>query len=279
MGINSAWLDQNFRSQPQQRMKIAATSYVSRYFLIDMEEYRQETAGSKNRGPQGTFLFRLVRLFSRLQLRYLLPRLQHPERIVRLFVFVEATLALAVLSTAAYYTKFPLLFPPLGPSVFILFRMPMSAAAAPRTILLAHLSGLIAGFVALYLGLFFFPSQATADPGTVSAGSIAVLSLAMGLSSLTMIWLECNHPPATATALIVAMGYITSIAQVIGFIVAVVFLITLAFLFNRILGGLPYSYWRHDPEISARYGTLAGVTNQRQGYWQQLSEKMFHAQL
>ena len=228
-------------------------------------------------GPQGTRLFHLIRFFSRLQLRYLLPRLRHPQRIVRLFVFVEGTLALAVLSAAAYYTRFPLLFPPLGPSAFILFRMPMSAAAAPRTILLSHLWGLAAGFIALFLGMFFFPHQANVDPGVVSASSIAVLSLAMGLSSLAMIWLECNHPPATATALIVAMGYITSLIQVIGFIVAVVLLITLAFLFNRILGGLPYSYWRHDPDVSSHYGTLAGITNHRQGYWQQLSRKMFHS--
>jgi len=240
---------------------------------------RKETpfANATVSGPQGTRLFRLIRFFSRLQLRYLLPRLRHPERIVRLFVFVEGTLALAVLSAAAYYTRFPLLFPPLGPSAFILFRMPMSAAAAPRTVLLSHLWGLAAGFVALFLGMFFFPHQANADPGVVSAASIAVLSLAMGLSSLAMIWLECNHPPATATALIVAMGYITSLIQVIGFIVAVVLLITLAFLFNRILGGLPYSYWRHDPDVSSHYGTLAGITNRRQGYWQQLSRKMFHS--
>ncbi len=186
-------------------------------------------------------------------------------------------MALAVLSAAAYYTSFPLLFPPLGPSAFILFRMPMSAAAAPRTILLSHLWGLASGFVALYLGMFFFPHQASVGPGVVSASSIAVLSLAMGLSSLAMIWLECNHPPATATALIVAMGYITSFLQVVGFIVAVVLLITLAFLFNRILGGLPYSYWRHDPDVSSHYGTLAGITNHRQGYWHQLSRKMFHS--
>ncbi|HHD63339.1 MAG TPA: HPP family protein [Desulfobulbaceae bacterium] len=243
---------------------------------MTMKEYTQETTSFGDNGPQGTLLYRLVSFFSRLQLRYLLPRLQHPERVVRLFVFVEGSMALAVLSTAAYYTQFPLLFPPLGPSAFILFRMPMSAASAPRTVLLSHLSGLVSGFIALYLGFFVFSSQAVADPGVVSAGSIVILSLAMGLSSLAMIWFECNHPPATATALIVAMGYITAVTQVIGFIIAVVFLISLAFLFNRILGGLPYSYWRHNPETALHYGTLAGIADRRQGYWQQLTAKMFH---
>lgn len=230
-------------------------------------------------GPQGTWLFRLVSFFSRLQLRYLLPRLQHPERVVRLFVFIEGSLALAVLSTAAYTTQFPLLFPPLGPSAFILFRTPMSAAAAPRTIVLAHLTGLAAGFAALYLGRALYPDQTIPDPGVVTASSIAILSLAMGLSSLAMIWLGCNHPPATATALIVAMGHLNSSVHAFGFLVAVILLITLAFLFNRILGGLPYPFWRHDPEVAARYGTLAGIPDQRQNYWQQLSARMFHGSL
>ncbi len=228
--------------------------------------------------PQGTFLFKIVSFFSRLQIRYLLPRLKHPDRAVRLFVFIEGSMALAVISAVAYATQFPLLFPPLGPSAFILFRMPMSATAAPRTVLLSHLLGLASGFLALFLGYILFSSGAP-DSGTVTSGSIAVLSMAMGLSSLSMIWLECNHPPATATALIVAMGFITTLTQAIGFIIAVILLISMAILFNRILGGLPYSFWRHDPEVSSRYGTLAGITNRRQGYWEQLASKMFHSRL
>ena len=227
--------------------------------------------------PQQTFFFKIIRFFSRLQLHYLLPRLKHPERLVRLFVFIEGSMALAAISSVALFTQFPLLFPPLGPSAFILFRMPMSAAAAPRTVFLSHLIGLLSGFFALFLGHFLF-SSGVPETETVTRSTIAVLSLAMGLSSLMMIWLECNHPPATATALIVAMGSITTFAQVIGFLVAVVLLISLAFLFNRILGGLPYAFWRHDPDVASRYGTLAGITNRRQGYWEQLASKMFHYQ-
>lgn len=229
-------------------------------------------------GPQKSLLFKIVSFFSRLQLRYLLPRLKHPERIVRLFVFIEGSMALAAISAMALITQFPLLFPPLGPSAFILFRMPMAAAAAPRTVLLSHTLGLVSGFLALFFGSLLF-STAAPDPGTVNGSSIAILSMAMGMSSLAMIWLECNHPPATATALIVGMGSITTFSQAIGFVIAVVLLISIAFLFNRILGGLPYSYWRHDPDVASRYGTLAGITNRRQGYWEQLSSKMFHSNL
>jgi CBS-domain-containing membrane protein len=230
---------------------------------------------SKLPGPQKTLLFIIVSFLSRLQLRYLLPRLKHPERVVRLFVFIEGSMAMAVISAIALLTHFPLLFPPLGPSAFILFRMPMSAAAAPRTVLLSHSLGLASGFAALLFGSIFF-SHGASDTGTMTVSSMVVLSMAMGLSSLAMIWLECNHPPATATALIVGMGSITTFSQAIGFIIAVILLISLAILFNRILGGLPYSHWRHDPEVASRYGTLAGITNLRQGYWEQLASRMFH---
>lgn len=187
-------------------------------------------------------------------------------------------MALAVISTVAYFTQFPLLFPPLGPSAFILFRMPMSAAAAPRTVLLSHIIGLGSGFLALFLGHLLF-SYIPSESSPVTHASIAVLSMSMGLSSLAMIWLETNHPPATATALIVGMGSITTLTQTIGFIIAVLLLINIAFLFNRILGGLPYSYWRHNPNVASRYGTLAGITNHRQDYWQQLASKMSYPDL
>ncbi len=244
-----------------------------------MKNGQHASTSPENMGPQGSLFFKIVKFFSRLQLRYLLPRIKHPDRIVRLFVFIEGSLALGVISAVAYFVQFPLLFPPLGPSAFILFRMPMSAAAAPRTVLLAHMIGLTAGFMALFAGSIFFSSGGINNSETVTISSIVVLSLAMGLSSLAMIWMECNHPPAAATALIVAMGNITSPAHVFGLIVAVILLITLACLFNRILGGLPYSFWAHNPKVAANYGTLAGTTNNKQGYWQQLSDRMFHSGL
>ena len=244
-----------------------------------MKNGQDASTSPENMGPQGSLFFKIVKFFSRLQLRYLLPRIKHPDRIVRLFVFVEGSLALGVISAVAFFVQFPLLFPPLGPSAFILFRMPMSAAAAPRTVLLSHMIGLTAGFIALFAGSIFFSSGGINNSETVTISSIVILSLAMGLSSLAMIWMECNHPPATATALIVAMGNITTFAHVFGLIVAVVLLITLACLFNRILGGLPYSFWAHDPKVAANYGTLAGITNNKQGYWQQLSDRMFHSGL
>ena len=231
---------------------------------------------SSTPAPQWTWLFRCIALLSRLQLRYLLSRLKHPDRAVRVFVLLEGAAALGVLSAVAYWTQLPLLFPPLGPSAFILFRMPMAATASPRAIFLAHLSGLAAGFLALTIGSFCFPGTKLNGTAPLDGSAILVLSLAMGMISFIMIWLRCIHPPAAATALIVAMGSITSPLQAFGFLAAVILLITLAFIFNRLLGGLPYPTWRHDPDIARHYGELAGLpATHNQGYWQQMVERIF----
>ena len=86
------------------------------------------------RGPQGSLLFRTIAFFSRLQLRYLLQNVGNPHMLVVIFVFVAGASALGIITVAAYLTRLPLLFPPLGPSAYILFHTPMSVTASPRNV-------------------------------------------------------------------------------------------------------------------------------------------------
>jgi len=230
-----------------------------------------------SRPPQATLLFQVVAFFSRLQLHYLLPRLRHPERAVLVFVLLEGSAAVAVIASISYLTDLPLIFPSLGPSAFILFRMPMSASAAPRSVFVSHTLGLAAGFVALAL-CRFLPGLEYPDPGQINGSFIMALSVAMALASFLMIRFNCNHPPAIATSLIVAMGSIATPVQAGGFVLAIGLLIFLAFLFNRILGGLPFPFWKHDPAITRHFGSLAGIPESGRGYWQELASQIFHLQ-
>ncbi len=66
-----------------------------------------------------------------------------------------------------------------------------------------------------------------------------------------------------------------SLRQVLGLLAAVTLLILEAFLFNRIIGGLPYPVWRADPRISRSYGALAGIPEPSANFWQQMSTKIF----
>jgi len=70
------------------------------------------------------------------------------------------------------------------------------------------------------------------------------------------------------------MGYLENPVQACGLIAAMLLLILEALFFNRLLGGLPYPLWRSDPQVSRRYGALAGMPDE-DTFWQQLTSKIF----
>ncbi|MCK4305878.1 MAG: HPP family protein [Candidatus Eisenbacteria sp.] len=225
--------------------------------------------------PQQSLLFRLVAFLAHLQMDYLLRCTSHRRGVAMAFVFLEGAVALGIISTAAYLTRFPLLFPPLGPSAFILFRTPMSPRACPRTVILAHTLAVASGWLSVQLFSLIFPEAGLLDDPSLNWPRIAALSLSMGLSSASMIALGCSHPPAAASALIVSMGYMSNMLQIVGLLLAVVLLVAHAFVFNRLLGGLPYPLWRSDPKSLQRFGALAGVSDQRSTYWGELATRIF----
>lgn len=104
---------------------------------------------------------------------------------------------------------------------------------------------------------------------------VMAIALSMGLTGIIMISARCAHPPAAASALIAAMGYLESIEQILGIIGAVILLVLEAIFFNRIIGGLPYPIWRADPHAARSYGELAGIPQTGTTFWQQLAAKTF----
>jgi hypothetical protein len=53
------------------------------------------------------------------------------------------------------------------------------------------------------------------------------------------------------------------------------FLAAEAYLFNRLMGGLPYPIWRPDPHIENIYHSLAGRSSASISRWQKLANKTF----
>ncbi len=231
--------------------------------------------GNVQLGPRGSLLFRVVAFFSRLQLGYLLRSVSNPRFLVVIFVFVAGTIALGIITMAAYLTDLPLLFPPLGPSAFILFHTPMSMRASPRNVMLSHTMAVAAGLVSLGFVEMFWPGADLSDPSVMNWYRVMVIALSMGLIAVLMVTVRCVHPPGAASALIAAMGYLSNPVQALGLLAAVTLLILEAFLFNRIIGGLPYPVWRADPRISRSYGVLAGIPEPSANFWQQMATKIF----
>ena len=230
---------------------------------------------NSSHGPQESLFFRVIAFFAKLQLRYLLQTMGNPRFLVVIFVFIAGTTALGIITMAAYLTELPLLFPPLGPSAFILFHTPLSVAASPRSVILSHTLAVAAGLLSLWLIKMLYPAANLSDPSVLNLCRVMVIALSMGLVGIIMVAVGCVHPPAAASALIAAMGYLHNATQALGLLGAVALLVLNAFFFNRILGGLPYPVWRADPNLIRSYGSLAGIPDVKANYWRQMEAKIF----
>jgi CBS domain-containing membrane protein len=142
------------------------------------------------------------------------------------------------IGVAAAVTKRPFIFPSLGPSAIMLFASPLDKNSAPRHVIVGHLIGAAAGYVALAMtGLLAVPFSTQIGPHRVLAAAIA-LGLTAGALSLA----KTEHAPAGATTLIVALGILPRLVDFVFLMVAVIVLTIAALIVNRVFG-IPYPLW------------------------------------
>jgi CBS-domain-containing membrane protein len=132
-----------------------------------------------------------------------------------------------------------------------------------------------AGLMFLRLFAALYPGDHLFDPAVMNGHRIVVIALSMGFSCVAMVLLKCVHPPAAASALIAAMGYLVNLEQVLGIIAAVNLIVLTAIVFNRIIGGLPYPLWRADLKVARHFGEMAGINEDETTFWRQLATKTF----
>jgi CBS-domain-containing membrane protein len=148
------------------------------------------------------------------------------------FVFINCFITLAYLSLLAYLTHFPLLFPSLGPTALLFFQTPKAESAKPRNAMLGHAIAIICGFLALLAtGLASHPSVITEG---VSAARILAASLALALTGAVLVLSRVAHPPAGATTLIIALGFITQPFHLLIIEAAVGLLVIQSVIINRL---------------------------------------------
>ncbi len=153
-----------------------------------------------------------------------------------LFQLVGGGLSLGVVATVAHFFASSFLFPSLGPTAFLLLYAPGSRAASPRSTLLGHLIGALAGWLSLAVfGLLDAPPALVAGVDWPRVGAAA---LSLGGTSALMVLLDAVHPPAGATTLIVSLGLMPSLWQVPILLGAMLLLIGQALLLNRLFNSL-----------------------------------------
>jgi CBS domain-containing membrane protein len=227
-------------------------------------------------GPQHGFLFRFIAFVSRIQLGNQLRLKGNPGIYVAIFAIFTGAVALGTITAVAVLTHLPLLFPPLAPSAIILFYTPMSAQASPRSVVISHFLAAIVALISITLFACLFPLAGIKNPSVMNWPQILVIVTSMGGVTALMILLRCVHPPAGATALLVSLGYIVTPVQILSLLASVVLLVIEAILINRLIGGLPYPYWRYNPETVASYRALAGQADSANDGWRDLAANILN---
>ncbi len=95
----------------------------------------------------------------------------------------------------------------VGSSTFVIFTMPESRTAYPRSLVGGHLIGLVSGAItySLFLGLSSLPQD------LISEGFLIIISgaLSVGLATFLMSVTNTEHPPAGGTALAIVLQGLT----------------------------------------------------------------------
>ena len=158
---------------------------------------------------------------------------QADERKVISFVTaLNGGVAVLIIGLFAWLSDLPLVFPALGPTVFILFSTPFSAAAAPRSIIIGHLTGLASGYAA-WRGIGYL-SDTVISFQTGGWPLLCSGSIALAITCLLLVRFSCPHPPACASALVVALGGVPSVGGLLYMAAAVVLVTAQAVAINGI---------------------------------------------
>lgn len=122
---------------------------------------------------------------------------------------IAAVLLLGVGAVGLLVGK-PWLLPSLGPTAVLLAVSPAHPTARPWNIFVGHLGGLAAGFAAvLLLGAQNAPVVLT--DGELVVSRVLAAAVAVALTVILGDLLRAPHPPAAATALLVALGSIATL--------------------------------------------------------------------
>jgi hypothetical protein len=111
---------------------------------------------------------------------------------------------LAVVGALGVELGEPWVFPSLGPTLMVLAETPGQPAAHPRGVLVGHVVGVAAGYLALLVtGLRTHP---TVLQEGLSWPRVVAACLSVALTTLVLQALRSPHAPSGATTLIVSLG-------------------------------------------------------------------------
>ena len=172
------------------------------------------------------------------------------------YLFISSFISVLIIGIAAHFTSWNLIFPSLGPTIFLQFYAPQAPMSAPKNTILGHLIGAL-------IGLFFYWISVNMglSSDTTALGNILIGALAVGTSGTLMVLTELLHPPAASTTLIAAFGFLENPVDIFAIVVSAAVLSMEAWLLHK-LAGIRYPMWsplekEHGPRIATKLGLLS----------------------
>ncbi len=162
-----------------------------------------------------------------------------------LYTFIGCLVATGLVGLAALFSREPMLFPSLAPTVLMFFERAQQPSACPRNTLIGHGIAIIAGWISLAIfGLLAAPSVLIAG---VTWARVGAAALSVAATGFTKHLLRVPHPPAGASALIVSLGFLTTWPQLLSMAAGIVLLTIVSWCANYLLG-VPMPLWGPFPQ-------------------------------
>jgi hypothetical protein len=131
----------------------------------------------------------------------------------------EAAMVLVV-AAIGWAAHQPLVFASLGPTIYEMIEQPKMKSAKPYNVVVGHLVGLGAGYLALWL-LHAWSSPKVASAGFVSSPRIWAAVIAVTLTTLVTLAIQASQPASLATALLVSLGSMQTARDAVAIIIGV----------------------------------------------------------
>ncbi|HET9742656.1 MAG TPA: HPP family protein [Terriglobales bacterium] len=139
-------------------------------------------------------------------------------------------LAIGAIGWAAHQ---PLVFASLGPTAYEQVDQPHSKSSRPYNVLIGHLVGLGAGFLAVYI-FNAWNEPKVLSTGTITAARLWAIVVSVLLTTLGTMLLKAKQPAATATTLLVALGSMQTTRDALAIIAGVVLITILGEPLRRV---------------------------------------------
>ncbi len=175
--------------------------------------------------------------------------------LTHIYLFFSCFLSIMILGLATYFCSIILIFPSLGPTVFMQYYAPSSPMSSPKHTILGHAIGCVIGLVIFYFIKTFGLSELAIDIKIV-----ILLALGVALCGAIMSITDLLHPPAASTTLLVAFGNMSGITSALAFIISAIIVTYLAWIIHK-FSGVKYPFWQpfdsHDgPKIHTKLGKI-----------------------